>query len=317
MAQWWNSQQQWQDRSPLPRRKPTQYQPKKPKDQSELYAYGFDGKRLKIPREDQGGSGGSTSLPSSSTSAKEMAELKSMMRQIVSGETAQLSEAQLKMLQSSPRDAMREKQKELNRQRKVYNKEKTLESRLQLNEEKFQGWLQTQRTLIKTEKERFEAEQNRLRRDLEKLQAADQDEGNMEDDEDAELFAPPAASHDVMNQRVQAAEKAAYDAQNAMLMMQQQLHQLRYTQQTAATNGPASAEAVPFATDAAPLAATSPAPHHVHPSSAGSPQLPKGVRNGTLKTKGDKEKTKERHAAQKDNDNVIDLEGTSTPTGVL
>lgn len=137
----------------------------------------------------------------------------------------------------------------------------------------------------------------------------------MEDEEDAALFGPTSSSQDAMNTRVQAAEKAAYEAQNAMLMMQQQLHQLCYMQQMAAQAGQVAPEAVPCAADAILGAMPNPAPSHVHRTSAGSPQLPKGVRNNALKAKNDK--PKEKPVAPKDPEQVIDFEGPLPQTGGL
>eukprot|EP00438_Fugacium_kawagutii_P033596 Skav205246 [mRNA] locus=scaffold1794:429884:430795:- [translate_table: standard] len=289
---WTKSPSPWADREPLARKKPKD--PKKPKDQADLYTFGFDGKRLKIPRDEHGGASGSGA--SSSGSAREIAELKDMMRQMINGERHDFSEAQLRLLQNSPRDAMREKQKELNKERKAYNRERNLQIRIQQNQEKYENWLHHQRNLIKAEKERYQMEQDRLRKELDKLQNPVEP---MEDDEDLDLGLGEGNQN--LDRRVQAAERAAEEAQNAMLMMQTQLHQICYYQQTAAQAAALGATlTAPLSADCtAPAAAGSPKPN------VASPQMPRGVRNGALKSKDIREKPAKTKAAAEE---VVDLE---------
>lgn len=299
----------WIERAPLPRRKAPEKQPKKPKDQGEVRATGFDGRTVKVPKEEAGRNGGSSSSSSlAATSAKELADLKAMMRKMINGEHQAFTEGQLRILESDPRDSMRERQRELNRQRKSYNREKAIEQKLQANEEKRETWMHMQRTIVRQERERYEMEQARLRKDLEKLQH--QNEG-MEEEEstfpDLDLESlPSTTSNQVLDQRVLQAEKAASDAQQAMLMMQQQVQQLYYLQH-------ASAQALQnhgISFEMEPAAASNPAT--ASPTfNTGSPQLPKGVRNGVLKAKAPKttaKAPKEKPAESKDTE-TIDLEG--------
>lgn len=309
---WWPNE--WVERAPLPRRKNNEPQNKKGKE-NEMVATGFDGRTVKVAKEDRVATGGGSS--SSSASNKELADLKEMMRKLMNGESNAFTEGQLRLLESSPRDSMREKQRELNRQRKHYNKEKNLQQKIQANEEKWETWMHMQRTIIRQEKERYELEQSRLKKELVKLQCSqedmDEEESTLPELDDLIPGPQPPPAPD-MSQRVLNAERAAAEAQQAFAMVQQQMHQLVYMQHASVQALQQHGMTFEMEHQGNGPPAPSPTPN------AGSPQLPKGVRNGTLKAKnGERPKGPKAPKDSKDKEDteVVDIEAEVTGTAGL
>ena len=106
------------------------------------------------------------------------------MKEGVASVNVPLTKDQKPLLDGSPRDAMRERQRELSKERKKMNKIRTIESKLKENEEHFDAWFQAQRQALRMEKDRYESEQARLRREVEALQA----DPTMEEEEDDQLI---------------------------------------------------------------------------------------------------------------------------------
>lgn len=208
----------------------------------------------------------------------EVATLKAMMTTLVRGGT--LTEEQKKVLEVSPAEQMKQEQRELNQKRKKLNRLRNLEQRLAENENKFDTWLTNQKLLVRQEKERYEAMQDQLRKDL----AALQREEAMEEEEDEDLLGMMEKETDKdiyqnveITRRVEAAEAQAMNAQQAMLQMQMQMQQLAaYTMQFQPPPGP-PAEGDGYVPPLSPMAGAMPN------ASTSSPTLPKPVRNAQLK----------------------------------
>ena len=216
----WRQQKTWQDQprknKPNKGHKPWEEERRPPKGQpkdAENYMVGYDGKKVPIPME-----AGSTSSSSSSTSDSLVDELKGMIRQLAQG--VPLTPDQVGALEEDPRVALAKQQKQLNQQRKTMNKERGLESRLKANEEKYVNWATAQKALLRSEKDRFESEQQKMEKELQMLRnPVVEEEEEMSEDE-----GPTARPKDaVMEARVLQAEKMAWDAQQAFLAIQSQL----------------------------------------------------------------------------------------------
>eukprot|EP00438_Fugacium_kawagutii_P025369 Skav236531 [mRNA] locus=scaffold78:1081100:1082612:- [translate_table: standard] len=290
-----------------PQRRPPKYPkfPKKGNNQGsndakkpqETRLIGFDGKAVQLS--DQGSWRGQPSSSSASSAEAEVATLKSVLKEISTQNGLTLTSDLEAMLASSPREAVRVEQRELNQKRKRLNKLRGLETKLKENEAKYEAWLEKQKALVKQERARYEEEQKKLRTELEQLRSPPEEE-NMEDPED-DLFGEPAhrdhiaeAHRDhIAEERILRAEKQAADAQQGMLMVQQQLHQQMYqfaayfgqlqaggpmaTPMEPSTPLPGPTEVPPGHTPA-PMMSTAPAQ-----GSLGSPQLPRHVRNPQVK----------------------------------
>ena len=224
---------------------------------------GFDGKKLPYSLQlDDAAS-------SSNAANSEVQELKNMVRTLSKG--GQLTSEQERCLDGDPREELREKQKELNQQRKHMNKIRSLETKLQANKEKFDAWLQQQRYLVAQEKGRFEAEQAAIQKELRDNPMEEEFEDLLEQDLPAETSGRAA------EKRILQAERQAADAQQALMVMKNQLQQwFAYQQAVAAIPLPAHAvPAAPAVPEEQSAPATAPTPT---PGVVSSPQLPKGVR---------------------------------------
>jgi hypothetical protein len=260
-------------------------QPKKAAEADSLVV-GFDGKKVPLAM---------PSCGSSSSQESELVQLKDLMKQMVGADLKSLTPEQQALLKTSPRESLREAQKALNQQRKEMNKKRNLETKIEDNERRYEAWVQAQKLLLKQEKERFLAEQDRLRQELAQLNRPQEADMMEDSEEDSELFGHGASQpkkDQEMERRLQIAEQQAQNAQEAFMMMQAQLQQVLYHQVAALGTPLAAAPAAmempnelpaPHASlGTTPLPSTSPAtaaPSH------GSPQLPKGVRKEALKIK--------------------------------
>lgn len=156
-----------------------------------------------------------------------------MLKAVISGQ--QLSSDQMKLLEDSPRQLLKAEQRKLNDKRKFMNKQRQLQKKYQENQENYNNWMAAQRLLMKQEKERFEAEQNRITRELDKMKEMEMEEDQEEDFADLD----PCEKGEDMNARLLAAESKAWEAQQAMLMMQMQFQQFTaYATQQLANAGP-------------------------------------------------------------------------------
>ena len=225
--------------------------------------------------------GRSTSLPSSSashgeqttTSSSEVTQLKDMIRQMASCSSVPLTAEQQKILTVSPGERLKKDQKALNAERKRYNKQRNLEAKLEENLRRFNAW----KIFVKSEKERFEEDQMKLQQQLEALnKEEEQDEELMEEDIEDILGEPSDPTKKEMEERIQAAEKNAFEAQQALLMMNSQMQQLMACQMSVQASPMVPQPGVTMLPQATP-GGTSPM------LKANSPQLPKGVRKENLK----------------------------------
>ena len=206
-------------------------------------------------------------------------QLKDLMKQMVGSNLNSLTPEQQALLKTSPKESLREAQKALNQQRKEMNKKRNLED----NERRYEAWVQAQKLLMKQEKERYLAEQDRLRQELAQLNRPKEENLVQDSKEDNEHFGHgtlQSKKEQDMEQRLQIAKQQAQHAQEAFMMMQAQLQQVLYHQVAAlgtpvaaapgATEMPSEPSAPHGSFGTTPLASTSVA-HQ------GSPQMPKGV----------------------------------------
>lgn len=258
MSQWYT----WDDyRTPLRRRKPrdpwsqpwpkTPSQPQKP----EVTTKGFDGKRITLELQ-------STSAASSSSGSAD-GPWKDMLKSVMNGNA--LSEEQMRLLDDSPRQLLKDEQKKLNEKRKAMNRERTLQNKLKENHDRYNNWVATQKLLMKQEKERYETEQAHLEKELEKIKKMEIDA------EEEEVEETDAKGDPAVLERVLAAESRAWEAQQAMLAMQSQMQQLVAMTYQGQLHAQAAA-AVP-----------STGPSEAFDAKADSPQLPKSVIKNNLK----------------------------------
>ena len=192
------------------------------------YTMGWDGKKVAYPSY-----GASSSVTSSSEApATEVTALKDMIRDMAQATGTELTQDQQKLLGKTPQQMLQSEQKDLNKRRKHFNKERSIQERMEENDRKYDNFILTQKLLVKQERERYKAEQERLSKELEDLRnpPPDSDVELMEDDAGFGFQSdrPPSAQ---MEARMLQAERAAGEAQQALLMMQSQLHALFAQQQ--------------------------------------------------------------------------------------
>ena len=213
---------------------------------------GFNGKKLPYSLQLDG------AASSSNAANSEVQELKNMVRTLSKG--GQLTSEQERRLDGDPREELCEKQKQLNQQRKHMNKIRSLETKLQANKEKLDAWLQQQRYLVAQEKSRFEAEQAAIQKELTMPQEGD----NPMEEEFEDLLEQDLPMESAAEKRILQAERQAADAQQALMVMQNQLQQW-FAYQQAAAAVPLPAHAVPAAPavpeeQSAPATAPTPTP---------------------------------------------------------
>lgn len=218
---------------------------RKPKTQDPWYGYkghpkpkddqpalqGFDGKRISL----SSSSWETSQSQGHGAQQDEVAKLRAVVSTLAQG--GALTTEQKQMLEVSPDEMVRQEQKELNQKRKKLAKLRNLEQKIKDNESKFTSWYNTQKTLVKQERERYTQMQEQLQKDLDQLK--NEQDTSMEHDEDDEedLFEldnkeTSGFLTEQMNRRVEAAEMQAHHAQQAMLAMQAQVQQLTaYTMQ--------------------------------------------------------------------------------------
>ena len=177
---------------------------------------GYDGKPVSLP------AASTTPSTTATSSMDEVGQLKDMIRRLANGE--QIPQEELKGLEASPREELTRQQREFNQKRKKMNREKGLEAKLQKNESNYDSWVEQQKTLMKTEKERYQEEQHRLLKDLETLRRPPMD---MVSEEEEEMVQDqPTKSDRYMEHRVLQAERMATDTQQALIALQGQMQVL-------------------------------------------------------------------------------------------
>lgn len=193
--------------------------PKQPKNEkAEYVAKSFDGRRISVAMPSSSHGDGQPSLD----------QYKEIIKALAQGRA--LNASQQKLLEDSPRDALRDEQKELNLRRKRQNKLRNLEKKIEQNRSDYETWLETQRQVIAQEKARFLSEQQKLQKELDILKK-DAEEEDPEEETMDELLdnaqQPPATDFisKQLEDRMLVAEQTAYHAQQSMLMMQSQLQQ--------------------------------------------------------------------------------------------
>ena len=276
----WNPAANWSYTTPKRGKGQDQWnKPKPKKDTAAPTHIGYDGRRVALH---------TTSQPSSSAapnSNTEVLQLKEMIKSMAAQNMANLTPDQQRLLEPSPGEVLRSRQKDINTDRKKFNKQRNLENRVKENEMKYNKFLEDQRQLLRQERDRFQEEDQRLRQMLEALSKEEEDM-EMEPGEEIDqiLFAarPRDADASHLEERLVAAEKTALDAQQAMLMMSSQMQQMMAYHMGQATTHPA------------PQVMEEPlrpqmTPHNGHPGNGftktTSPQMPK-VRQNALKQNG-------------------------------
>lgn len=249
-----------------PKRKPKQpKQPQKDKGKEEQVIKGFDGKKLQLPAQPS-----SSSAPPSNQQQDEVKKLKEVLQAMVGG--VQLTGDQLEMLKTDPYDEVRIHQKELNLRRRKLNRHRNLQQKIETTDKQFEDWMNMQKQVVRQEKARYQAERDRLVKELENLKNNEEtQEAEMPEDFEFEDDEPMDKDKDAaMARRLEQAEQQAYHAQQAFLQMQSQMQQMMAYQAQfhQALQSQASTE-TPVAAPAEPV--------------AGSPQLPKPVHKEHLK----------------------------------
>ena len=253
----------------------------KPKKEPAPTHVGYDGRKVSLQ---------SSSLPASSeapTQNTEVSQLKEVLKSLVGQNLDALTPDQRKMLEPTVGDRIRSKQKDINQERRKYNKERNLEQRIKDNDAKYNRFLEDQRQLLRQERDRYQEEDLRLRQSLEALQK-EEEEMDMEAAEEIDQLLFPQGARDfdaaLLTQRVAQAERQASDAQQAMLMMSAQMQQMMAYHMTPMQQPPMQPtpeeQLQPAMT---PQPGTGPMPGlHGQVMKGGSPQMPK-VRQAALK----------------------------------
>ena len=175
---------------------------------------GFDGRRIPWPQEQ------STSSASASASS-EVESLRDMVKKLASGQP--LSAEEMRQLEDSPRRQLGNQQRALNQQRKLLNKERNLEDKIRQNDSDFAHWFDSQKVLMKSEKERYNSEQQKLKKDLAALRQPSPEPAS---DEEEMMPADEMLKEQHLEQRILQAERMAYDSQQAFLSIQGQLQMM-------------------------------------------------------------------------------------------
>ena len=195
--------------------------------QREQMVKGFDGRRIPWPQV--------SSAPSASSHASsEVESLRDMVKKLASGQ--QLSQEEMRQLEESPRQKLGHQQRQLNQQRKQLNRERNLEEKIRQNDSDFAHWFDAQKVLMKNEKDRYNGEQQKLKKDL-----ADLRNPPMEEPSDEEEMQPAEEmTRDyALEKRVLQAEQLAYNSQQAFLTLQNQLQvMMSYMAPQIPTDGP-------------------------------------------------------------------------------
>ena len=194
----------------------------KPRKENPATHVGYDGRKVALQSQ-------SSSLPSSTAAPEsnmEVQQLKAVLKTIAGPNLDALTPDQRKLLEPTVGDRIRSKQKDINQERRKYNKERSLEQRIKENDAKYNRFLEDQRQLLRQERDRYQEEDQRLRQSLEALQK-EEEEMDLEAGEEIDQLLFPQGSQDfdaaILAQRVAQAEKSASDAQQAMLMMSAQM----------------------------------------------------------------------------------------------
>ncbi|CAK8997385.1 unnamed protein product [Durusdinium trenchii] len=209
----WSTNDQWAWEQPWTKKT-------KGKETSKPFFYGYDGKKIEL--EDQGGAGSSSSSQRSSEEAlrEENRKLKEMMKKAQeSGTMGVLSAAETQQLLTvDPREDLKERQKQLNIERRTLNKTSRLKETIEEKEKKFQGWKEFMEKGLRQEEKRLAKDLQELNMHLKDAEKSEKEDAELVDDKDQE--------EDLQRQELEDMKEQMRDFMNYATVMEQRQRQL-------------------------------------------------------------------------------------------
>eukprot|EP00913_Durusdinium_trenchii_P018717 g17588.t1 len=197
-----------------------QQEKQKPKkeDKDKTFFVGYDGRKVAVPNGQASSSGSTSSAATAATNAQVLEEnrkLRDVFKLLldkdagkeVGKDPAELVE-ECKKIVHNPRESLRERQRELNREKKSINKAEKLESTIREKEENFAKWKAGFMEGLRLEEKRYEEEVKALKEELKNVEDGPETH-SMEAESDGEQGAR-ALAEDLTQVKAQIDQMATY-----------------------------------------------------------------------------------------------------------
>eukprot|EP00913_Durusdinium_trenchii_P023688 g22251.t2 len=220
----WKQNKNWNPKAQAWKQAWPSEQPEKPKTKKEdkekdkAFFVGYDGKKVPLPS-GHVASSGSTSLATTGAANSQVLEENRKLRDVFklildrdagkeTGKNPTDLVEECKKLVHNPRESLRERQRELNKEKKSINKAEKLEIAIKEKEDSFVKWKAGFHEMLKAEEKRYEEEVKALREEL-KLVEEGPEINSMDADSDGELIAKNVAE-DLSQVKAQMDQMATY-----------------------------------------------------------------------------------------------------------
>ena len=220
----WKQNKNWNPKAQAWKQAWPSEQPEKPKTKKEdkekdkAFFVGYDGKKVPLPSGHVASSGSTSSATTGAANSQVLEEnrkLRDVFKLILdrdagkeTGKNPTDLVEECKKLVHNPRESLRERQRELNKEKKSINKAEKLEIAIKEKEDSFVKWKAGFHEMLKAEEKRYEEEVKALREEL-KLVEEGPEINSMDADSDGELIAKNVAE-DLSQVKAQMDQMATY-----------------------------------------------------------------------------------------------------------
>ena len=192
---------------------------------------GYDGKRVTLPCSQQS-QASSKEASQHGKLERQMETIKAMLSQMATSGSIVIPEGVKELLQDSPGKDLRERQRELNEERRQMQKVKSLQQQIQKEKEAYANWLQYQKDMMRVESKRHEDKLEELQERLKQAKEGPMVAQAMEEDSEVELLADVAEK--ARTEELQKMSQQNHELMENQATMMQQITQLATQMQSAA-----------------------------------------------------------------------------------